>query len=141
MSKSEKPEYEDFVTVKPELVKILSKEEMNYLHIIDRNGKNLLNLINNILDLSKIESGRNHLRINPFSIRSTIEIIVDNLRALAEEKGIAINQNINSDLTQIESDEGYVHQILQNIIGNAVKFTVEGSVNIYAHNDEKRLYC
>lgn len=106
----------------------LSTEEVSYLEIIERNGKNLLALINDILDLSKIEAGRMDVTPKMFRISSTIETIMERLEPLADDKGIMLNQEIPDDLPAIESDENRVHQILQNLIGNAVKFTEQGSV-------------
>jgi len=118
----------------------LSEEETNYLEIIERNGKNLLSLINDILDLSKIEAGRMDVSPKQFSIRSTIDVIAENLEPLAKEKGIEIIQQIPEDLPRIESDESRVHQILQNIIGNGVKFTNKGSVTVSASSDTEKVY-
>ena len=110
----------------------LSPEEANYLEVIERNGRQLLSLINDILDLSKIEAGK--MEINPtlFSIRTTLETIVENIEVLARKKGIEIRQNIPPDLPLMESDEARVHQILQNILANAVKFTGTGHVTVTA---------
>lgn len=112
----------------------LSKDESHYLEIIERNGKNLLSLINDILDLSKIEAGRMDVTPRFFSIASTIETIMERLEPLAEEKGIMLSQTIPPDLPRIESDENRAHQILQNLIGNAVKFTANGSVRVELKN-------
>lgn len=118
----------------------LSEEEANYLEIIERNGKQLLNLINDILDLSKIEAGRMDVSPRLFSPKATIETIVESLEPLAEDKGIEVIQKIPDDLPKIESDESRVHQILQNIIGNAVKFTEKGSVTVSASGDAQKIY-
>lgn len=118
----------------------LSEEEANYLEIIERNGKQLLNLINDILDLSKIEAGRMDVSPRLFSPKATIDTIVESLEPLAEDKGIEVIQKIPDDLPKIESDESRVHQILQNIIGNAVKFTEKGSVTVSASGDAQKIH-
>jgi len=118
----------------------LSAEEANYLEIIERNGKNLLVLINDILDLSKIEAGRMEVSPKAFSLVSPIEMVVESLELIAHEKGIEIRQDIPDNLPQIESDGARVHQILQNIIGNSVKFTEKGSVTVSAHHDAQNVY-
>ena len=117
----------------------LSREELNYLEIIGRNGKNLLSLINDILDLSKIEAGKMDIRPKLFSISYLIESIIERLEPVAGEKGIALDQQGTEDLPQIENDEAMVHQIIQNIIGNAVKFTEKGSVSISAYSDAEKI--
>ena len=118
----------------------LSEEELNYLDIIQRNGQNLLSLINDILDLSKIEAGKMDVTPKLFSITSTIETIMERLEPVAEEKGIDMNPETPENLPQIESDEARVHQILQNLMGNALKFTDQGSVTVSARCDEKKVY-
>ncbi len=117
----------------------LSEEENEYVRIINRNGEKLLMLINDILDLSKIEAGKIDLKPKKISIRSILRSIIENLEQVAENKGIAIRFDYAEDLTDPVSDEMRVYQIFQNIIGNAVKFTEEGSVTITATNDEKHL--
>ena len=118
----------------------LSDEEVNYLEIIERNGKNLLTLINDILDLSKIEAGRMDVSPKLFSIRLTLENIVESIAPIAGEKDIEINQGIPEDLPLIESDEIRVSQILQNLIGNAVKFTDAGSVTVSVTSYREKVF-
>ena len=117
----------------------LSDEEVNYLEIIERNGKNLLELINDILDLSKIEAGRMDVNPKPFSLGQTLENIVESVAPIAGEKRIEILRDIPRDLPLLESDEIRVSQILQNLIGNAVKFTNAGSVTVSAQSNQERL--
>ena len=118
----------------------LSDEEVNYLEIIERNGRNLLTLINDILDLSKIEAGRMDVNPKPFSLRQTLENIVESITPIVGEKNIEINQNIPADLPPLESDEIRVSQILQNLIGNAVKFTDAGSVTVSVASDHGKVF-
>ncbi len=113
----------------------LSEEERSYLEIIERNGRNLLSLINDILDLSKIEAGRMDIHPRPFSVISTIETILERLEPMAREKKIQLRHALPEELPPIESDEARVQQILQNLIANAVKFTEEGSVAITGSTD------
>ena len=118
----------------------LSAKEVNYLEIIERNGRELLALINDILDLAKIEAGWVDVRIKNFLPGPSIEIVIENFKQIAHEKGIGLGQNIPDNLPQIESDEAKVHQVLQNIIGNGVKFTKKGSVTVSAYNDAQNVY-
>ena len=117
----------------------ISAEEVNYLEIIERNGKNLLTLINDILDLSKIEAGRMEVNPQPFSLRLTLENIVESMNPIAREKQLAILHDIPEYLPTLESDEMRVSQILQNLIGNAVKFTDTGSVTIAVQSDQENV--
>ncbi|HEC62766.1 MAG TPA: response regulator, partial [bacterium] len=114
----------------------LSEEEAGYLEIIERNGKRLLSLINDILDLSKIEAGKMDLNPRRFSLAGTIEVIIESLDPISDDKGIEMIQDLPPDLPEIETDEERVHQILQNLIGNAIKFTDKGSVSVSAQYDE-----
>jgi signal transduction histidine kinase/ActR/RegA family two-component response regulator len=114
----------------------LSDDEKNYIDIIKRNGENLLALINDILDLSKIESGRIDLKPRLISLSSVLRVISENLEQTVDRKGITMKLDLPENLPDIESDESRLYQIFQNIIGNAVKFTEEGCVTVSAeYND------
>jgi len=117
----------------------LSEKEGSYLEIIERNGKKLLALINDILDISKIEAGKMDVSVERFSLNSTIGEIDDRLKVIAENKGIVIEQDISQSI-HIESDRGKLDQVLQNLISNAVKFTEHGKVAISARIDEGNVY-
>ncbi len=118
----------------------LSDDENNYLEIIERNGKQLLSLINDILDLSKIEAGKMDILPQAVSINSLLTIIKENVQTLTENKGISINLNLGDNLPKVETDELKIHQVLLNIISNAVKFTEKGSVNISAKQENGKIY-
>ncbi len=108
----------------------LNDDEINYLTIIERNGKNLLKLINDILDLSKIEAGKMEIVTESISISMLLNLVIENLHAIAKNKGLKINIEIPDNLPYVETDESRLHQVLINIIGNAIKFTEKGSVSI-----------
>ena len=114
----------------------ISEEELGYLEVIERNGKNLLALINGILDLSRIESGREEVSPTRFSLEELIGEIVEMMNPLVREKGIALINQVGSGLPPIISDAVKVRHILQNLLANAVKFTESGSVTISAHLEE-----
>lgn len=118
----------------------LSEEAVGYLSIIERNGKKLLTLINDILDLSKIEAGKMDIVPKPFNVGSTIETILEMLAPLAEEKGIRLTATIPEGFPRIESDETRVYQILQNLIGNAIKFTEKGGVTVTARSNAANIH-
>ncbi|MFM2359186.1 MAG: hypothetical protein RLY16_1179 [Bacteroidota bacterium] len=109
----------------------LNKEQADYINIVKTASQNLLALINNILDLSKIESGNLALENQPIDIR---QIIIDATKIMeqkARTKGIAIMTNFVSALpSKVMGDQLRLSQILFNLIGNAVKFTDEGYVEI-----------
>ena len=112
----------------------LNEEELNYLNIIRRNGQNLLMLINDILDLSKIEAGKLSFIISEFHLSDMFEIIHENFDVIAKSKGIKLIVNPPDQDRILTSDEGKFLQILQNVVGNAVKFTDEGFVQIDCKN-------
>jgi len=113
----------------------LSPEERDYLEIIERNGKNLLALINDLLDLAKIEAGGMTVHPAPFSLAQILENLTASLSPLAAEKNIALTLNLPAELPALESDEIRVNQVLQNLMANAVKFTDEGGVTVSAESD------
>lgn len=114
------------------LAKVIPDEEYSYLEVIERNGKNLLSLINDILDLSRIEAGRETLRLSNFSVREWVADTVEMLQPQAVEKNIRLTSHVSDELPRIVSDPDKCVHILQNLVGNAVKFTDEGSVEISA---------
>ncbi|ACH39503.1 sensor histidine kinase response receiver, HAMP domain-containing [Citrifermentans bemidjiense Bem] len=108
----------------------LTEDEKGYLSIIERNGKHLLSLINDILDLAKIESGRQEVYLETVSLQKVTAEVVDGLSVLAREKGIAISLEAPEALPTAVIDVKRLRQMLQNLIGNAVKFTAEGAVTV-----------
>jgi len=104
-------------------------EEEKFLQVIERNGRQLLNLINDILDLSKIESGRMDIFSVEFEASQAVQRALDTIRPLAEEKSLKIEVNI-TDAPQMDSDEDKINQILLNLLSNAVKFTDQGSISV-----------
>jgi len=118
----------------------LNDEENSYLEIIERNGKKLLELINEILDLSKIESGKAEIITDDINVGQLIGIIKDSLKPLAVEKGIVLNLKLPKKLPMVVTDESRLHQVFTNVISNAVKFTEKGLVDIIVKNDTKNVY-
>ncbi len=109
----------------------LNEEQMKQVSIINRSGKSLLRLINDVLDLSKIEAGRMSLERAPMSLPSLLNLVADTLRPLAEDKSLALVVSRAPDLPEFfNSDEQKLRQILINLIGNGIKFTERGSVRV-----------
>src|SRR5205823_9922833 len=104
------------------------------LHDILSSGRHLLSLINDILDLSKVEAGRMKLEIGRFSLREALENGLTMIRERASNHGIALNLDVDPSLDVIEADERKVKQIIFNLLSNAVKFTPDGGqVDLAAH--------
>jgi signal transduction histidine kinase len=97
---------------------------------VQANGKHLLRLINEVLDLAKIEAGRMELALRDYSVAELIGSVRASLRALAAEKGLLFATEVPDDLPAARGDPGRLTQCLLNLAGNALKFTREGSVRI-----------
>jgi len=107
----------------------LSQEQRGYVETIRSCGDSLLALINDILDLSKIDSGQFELDIQPFDLRQCIEDALDVLAPKAAEKDLELSYEIEESVpTALKGDPARLRQILVNLIGNAVKFTEHGEV-------------
>jgi len=102
---------------------------VEYLKVIDRNGRQLLNLINDILDLTKIESGRMDIFPTKFEAKRIIDGVLETVTPLAQKKNIQFETRIDQ-VPLLFSDEDKVYQILLNFCSNAIKFTEKGIVNI-----------
>ncbi len=110
----------------------LTPKQRRYADNILSSGKHLLQLINDILDLSKIEAGRMEMHLEEFSIRQAIENAVAVIQPLAQKKGLAVEVSIGPDLELVALDVGKTKQILYNLMSNAVKFTDAGTVTVTA---------
>ncbi|OIQ32741.1 MAG: histidine kinase [Alphaproteobacteria bacterium MedPE-SWcel] len=110
---------------------ILPDEEQQYVENIRTSSKALLKIINDILDLSRLESGKLSLSEVDFNLEACIASAVDVLRPVAQDKGVALNISYAPNLPQdVRADDGRLRQVLVNLIGNAVKFTSEGRVDV-----------
>jgi len=100
------------------------------LEDIQKSGKHLLRLINNVLDLAKIEAGRMELALSDYSVQDTVESVRSTLRPLAAEKGLEFLASVSNDLPLAYGDGGRIAQCLMNLAGNWLKFTKAGKVEI-----------
>jgi len=117
----------------------ISAEAYSYLEVIERNGKYLLTLINDILDISRIESGREEIELTRFAVDSLIAEEVDLIQPQAVQKNIALRQIKSEPELFVVSDINKYRHILQNIIGNAVKFTENGHVAVASQQQGEQL--
>ncbi len=104
----------------------LTDRQRKSLTTIEQSGKHLLELINDILDLSKIESGKMELQIAPVSLHHLCKSSLTFVRQQAHRKNIKLNFKITEEIGEIEVDERRIRQVLINLLSNAVKFTPEG---------------
>jgi signal transduction histidine kinase/CheY-like chemotaxis protein/HAMP domain-containing protein len=117
----------------------ISEEEFSYIGVIERNGKHLLSLINDILDISRIESGREEVEITKFNPKSLVEEVTSMIKPQVDLSKIEIIQTGDVIEIQLSSDMQKCQHILQNLISNAVKFTERGIVEIKTTSTNKQV--
>jgi signal transduction histidine kinase len=104
----------------------LNEKQDEYVKDISASGTHLLSLINDILDLSKIEAGRMELEVTQFDLPSAVENALVLLRERASRRGITLQRSVDDRLGMIRADERKVKQVILNLLSNALKFTPEG---------------
>jgi signal transduction histidine kinase/HAMP domain-containing protein len=97
---------------------------------VDRSGRHLLGLINDVLDLSKIEAGALALSLGDYSMQDVVQTVATSVEPLAAEKALRLVQDVPRDLPIARGDERRLAQVLLNLVGNAIKFTEAGEVRI-----------
>ncbi len=116
----------------------LNLEQIRQIRIIKRNGERLLKLINDILDLSKIEAGRMDMHYSYFPFINVIHTNIDTIRPLADSKALKLELKVDKNVPQyIFSDRDKLDHVLTNIISNAVKFTNKGKISIIAETKKR----
>jgi PAS domain S-box-containing protein len=100
------------------------------LERLDKNGRHLLSLINDVLDLSKIEAGQLVLSLDEYSMADVIQTVITSVEALAAEKNLKLNVIVPADLKIGRGDQQRIAQVLLNLVGNAIKFTERGEVKV-----------
>lgn len=105
-------------------------DEYSYIEVIERNGKHLLALINDILDISRIEAGREEIEITNVDIVKQVQDVIDLLAPLANQKNIVLENQSGHEEIFVETDVAKCRHIVQNLVGNAIKFTEKGEVKV-----------
>ncbi|MFA7256520.1 MAG: response regulator [Kiritimatiellales bacterium] len=123
----------------------LSAQQEEFVHTIEISGENLLTIINDILDYSKIEAGKIELEKAPFNLRECIENAFDLFVQTATKKNVELLYYVDPDVPKtLVGDTTRLRQVLVNLMGNAIKFTENGEVSLKVHNlitDEKQRTC
>ena len=120
---------------------LLQRESLNtkaqeYVQTIQKSGDNLLTIVNDILDLSKIEAGMLRIETAPFSIRGLLHSVETMFRSKADEKQLKLTAKVDDGMPDtLEGDAVRLTQILVNLVGNAVKFTNAGNVSVLVQNN------
>ena len=116
----------------------LNPQQQDYLESIDQSGEHLLSLINDVLEMSKIEAGKISLNPNDFNLHGLLESIHTMFQFKAHSKGLQLSLNKAENLPQyVFADESKLRQVLANLVGNAVKFTQAGSIHLRARADSE----
>jgi len=117
------------------LVGQLNEEQKKQLNMVRTSANHLLSLINDVLDISKIEAGQFKVDNEPFDLPASIRKVEQTVRPLAEKKGLDLTINIAPDVGMITSDMRRVEQVLLNLLSNAIKFTEQGRVTVTCSTD------
>jgi signal transduction histidine kinase/CheY-like chemotaxis protein len=118
----------------------LSSDQVRYADTIHQSGTNLLTLINDILDLSKIEAGAVELQVEAMSPRALAESLQQAFEPMTKEKNIGLSIDVAPDVPEsIVTDQQRVHQILSNLLSNAIKFTEVGGVTLRVRSEGDRV--
>jgi PAS domain S-box-containing protein len=113
--------------------RLLSPQQQEHLGTITRSGEHLLELINDVLEMSKIEAGQLHLNETSFDLYYLLDLLEEMWRSKATAKGIQLTLERQTDVPQfVRSDESKLRQVLLNLLSNAIKFTQVGSVTLRA---------
>jgi len=109
----------------------LDEDQRRYAELVKTSGQHLLSLVNDILDISKIEAGKMELKPESFNLRAEIETFIDSLKPRAKEKDIRLYAEIDPDIPEsLLADVLRLKQILHNLMGNSLKFTDQGEISL-----------
>ncbi len=114
----------------------LTEKQRRYVSNIQNSGRNLLEMINDILDLAKMEAGKMQVRVTEFDVLAILQSQCDLIRKMAEDKNIDLRIDSSQESILVSQDQGKVQQILTNLLSNAIKFTPEGGL-ITVHCETK----
>ncbi|MGB5497861.1 MAG: response regulator, partial [Maribacter sp.] len=127
------------VSVNDQKIKRTMKQVSENLDVVVSEGERLTNLINDVLDLAKIESGKMEWNMRPVFLQDVINRGIAATSSLFDAKGLKLHKNIPEDLPIIKADEDKLIQVVINLLSNAVKFTEKGTVKIEAYQDKGQL--
>jgi PAS domain S-box-containing protein len=113
-----------------ELAGPLNQEQHKQLTMVQSSSRHLLSLINDVLDISKIEAGQLELFPSSFKLKQSVENMVKLISPMAEKKGLALRLDVSDDVETVTADQRRLEQVILNLLNNAVKFTEKGYVRI-----------
>lgn len=112
----------------------LSEEQLRTVRRIDANSKHLATLINDVLDIERIEAGRMPLQISQFPVQDVVREVMEELQGVIAQSTATVNLSLPTDLPRLKSDRQKLKQILVNLLSNALKYTKDGTVEIIARH-------
>jgi len=115
----------------------INEEQEKNLKKVSANARHLLQLINNVLDISKIESGKIELQIKDIDLKQLIESIIPTFEPMIKQKRLTLAINLDENLSPVYGDEDKIKQVFINLLSNAVKFTRQGRITIIAGPSER----
>src|SRR5262249_32630560 len=116
----------------------LSDKQQRWASNIQSSGQRLLNLINDILDIAKIEAGKMQVKLEEFNLSEVCESLVNMFRPLAESKNLDLRNQVDAGIPTLRQDATKINQILQNLLSNAIKFTPEGGLVVLKAESDPR---
>lgn len=121
--------------------KLTGEEQQEYIKVIEKSGNRMLNIINDIVSISKLESGQMNLSYKETSIRDQVQVLYDFFKLEAEQKNIElkINNTLDNEDCFIRTDEEKINTILSHLVKNAIKFTDHGSIEIGCFKNDTRI--
>lgn len=114
----------------------MSEKAMEFMGEMNRANERLIKLIADTLDISRIEQERLEVKLEPFDINQIIKEDIEELKTLADKKGLTLTQIVRKGLVLAFADSKYTKQILDNLIGNAIKYTEKGQIEVWAEQKE-----
>lgn len=112
----------------------LNENQKHFLSVIQNNTGRLIALINDLLDISRIETGRVRFEPTPVKLGEVIAGVVEAMAARAQERGLTLTYEVDAGLPEVMGDRDRLYQVLTNLVGNAINYTPEGSVTVEAAN-------
>jgi Signal transduction histidine kinase len=119
---------------------MMDGDQAKFLDMIEKNGQRLKRTLNALLDLSMLRSGDEELDLEPTPLDECVERMASDLRADAEEKGLAFRVDLSEPPVWADLNDQYLEQILRNLIENAIKYTDDGSVEVSTGTVDDRVY-
>ncbi len=122
--------------VQEEMYGPATDKQKQAMQLVERNVKVLLNIIDGILELSRLKSGQVNIEPETFVLKDFLNDVVDNMRPMAENKGLELRLSYDGQFHEFHTDRVKLYSILQNLIGNAIKFTEKGYVELVAKSHD-----